>query len=488
MKKLLFLIIIHYLIFIINCSATGIKAYLSYVKFYTPTVGPYLETYISIASNTCHFIKMEDGKFHANITATYIFKKDTVIKNFKKVNLASPVVDDSISLVNNFLDIQRFTLPAGKYVMELTLVDNNSVSGAVRTKQNILIAFPEKNLNISDIQLVESYIPTENQNLLSKSGFDIVPHVLGFYARNQNKLTFYSEIYNADKIFGADKKFFVKYYIESQNTKQPEADLVLMSKLSAQPINVLLKEIDITNLPSGNYNLVIEARDNENKLINSQNLSFQRSKPDLMPKPVDIANIDIENTFAAKFTDPKQLNEYLDCLYPVSTNQESQFAQTLIKTTDIKSKQQFIYNFWLNRDKVDPEKAWLNYLSEVNKADKLYNCRIKKGYQTERGRVFLTYGPPNTVYSNEHEPDAYPYEIWHYYSIKNQSNRKFVFYLRDLVTNCYELLHSDAEGEISNPQWQVVLYGRNTFPGDPDLSKPVKQWGSEVDDFFTAPR
>jgi hypothetical protein len=50
-----------------------------------------------------------------------------------------------------------------------------------------------------------------------------------------------------------------------------------------------------------------------------------------------------------------------------------------------------------------------------------------------------------------------PYEIWHYYKLKNQSNRKFVFANPDLVLNDYALIHSDAIGELSNPNWRSKL-------------------------------
>ena len=51
-----------------------------------------------------------------------------------------------------------------------------------------------------------------------------------------------------------------------------------------------------------------------------------------------------------------------------------------------------------------------------------------------------------------------PYQIWQYYVLKNQRNRKFVFYSPHLSTAEYELLHSDAVGEHYNSNWQSKLY------------------------------
>ncbi len=49
-------------------------------------------------------------------------------------------------------------------------------------------------------------------------------------------------------------------------------------------------------------------------------------------------------------------------------------------------------------------------------------------------------------------PNSYPYEIWEYYHLADgEVDKKFVFYDRELVGNNYELLHSDARGEIQKP-------------------------------------
>lgn len=87
---------------------------------------------------------------------------------------------------------------------------------------------------------------------------------------------------------------------------------------------------------------------------------------------------------------------------------------------------------------------------------KEFSTSIRKGYNTDRGRVYLQYGPPDNRTQMPHEPSAYPYEIWQYYKVKGQSNRRFIFYNPDLVTNDFKLIHSDALGEIMNDQWQLL--------------------------------
>jgi hypothetical protein len=124
----------------------------------------------------------------------------------------------------------------------------------------------------------------------------------------------------------------------------------------------------------------------------------------------------------------------------------------------------------------------------VIKVNKLFGCRVLKGYETDRGRVYLKYGPPNTMMDRLNEMDTYPYTIWHYYRAGKYTNKRFVFYQPDLVTNCFPLLHSEVPGEIKNPQWNQILHSRNT-PMNNAQTAPVNTLGGErALEFYEDPR
>ena len=112
----------------------------------------------------------------------------------------------------------------------------------------------------------------------------------------------------------------------------------------------------------------------------------------------------------------------------------------------------------------------------------------KKGYDTDRGRVYLQYGPPDTREQEYHESTTYPYEMWHYYKITNQSNRKFIFYNTDLVTNDFTLLHSDAQGEPYDSQWEMKLRHRDVQSHDLDHTMNLDGFGNKSDQNFANPR
>ena len=102
-----------------------------------------------------------------------------------------------------------------------------------------------------------------------------------------------------------------------------------------------------------------------------------------------------------------------------------------------------------------------------------YSTPVLYGFETDRGRVYLQYGPPNQLDGNEHDANAYPYEIWQYYKLNSQSNVKFVFCNADLASNDYKLIHSDAHGELNDPRWRFKIY--KTFKDSNGYSNPDQE-------------
>jgi GWxTD domain-containing protein len=168
---------------------------------------------------------------------------------------------------------------------------------------------------------------------------------------------------------------------------------------------------------------------------------------------------------------------------------EKNFIYRQLDATDLQTKQQFFFNFWDTRDHLNPVHAWSDYYELIFIVNSAYSTQIQKGYDTDRGRVYLKYGPPNIITESYNEPSSYPYEIWQYYELAgNQRNKKFVFYTYDLITNNFKLLHSDAIGEVSNYRWQIYLNNRWYDPFDLDASQTPDIWGGKANDYYRNPR
>jgi GWxTD domain-containing protein len=488
MKKTCLILVIA-LSLAVSSSAEKLSALFAYSVFNQPSGSPFIETYLSVTGRTVNFSPNSGGKLQGKIEVQWVLKKDSAIIAFDKYNLLSPELASSSDAKPDFMDQQRIAASEGIYSLELSITDKNSSEQGVSIKQPITVRFAEDRITISDIELVESYRKSDAGGKFSKSGYEVLPFVSSFYHEGIKGISFYAEIYNAKKYLG-EEDFLISYKIFNDGNKSTANDLVFYKKQKAQDVNILLASIPIDNLTSGNYNIGIEVRDKKNQLVAHKSLFFQRSNPLRQPIAVndDYATINTENTFVANYTNVDSLKMYLDCLYPISSVNERNIADNQISIKNVKSMQQFLYYFWSKRDNIAPEQKWYVYKAEVEKTNAAYSTHNKKGYETDRGRVYLQYGPPNSMERDDMSTDSYPYEIWHYYTVGTQSNRKFVFYSRERSSNNYELLHSDVTGEVYMADWQLRLHERTNKYGDLDAEKAPASYGDRSQDSFNNPK
>jgi GWxTD domain-containing protein len=469
-------------------SAKNLQALFSFKTFYSPENGPYIETYLSVNGKSVSYSKNANGMFQGAIEITATYKDADGIRHSDKYNLLSPEVKDTGNLDFSFLDQQRVQLPNGNYVLELVIRDKNTPEKPYNVTQPIKIEYYNNIVAISDIEFLESYTKTVTPTMLSKSGFDLMPFADNFYGTSLKSVKFYAEVYNTDKVMSG-APYLLSYFIETAESKRVIEAMRGFVKQNPEKVNVLLREIPITDLPSGNYNLVLEVRNQQNELIATNTTFFQRSNIVTLPVSGDFQQRDVSNTFASAITNKDSLIEYIHSLTPIANQLEQTFLANQMKLADVNIMQRFFYDFWSKRSPVNPEKAWMDYRIEVMRVNNDFSTRIAKGYTTERGRVYLKYGPPNTITKSYNEPSAYPYEIWHYYKIEQQSNRKFVFYNPDLVTNDFQLIHSDAQGEPSNDRWEMDIYKRDTQSRDYDeKNKGADYFGNKAGENFSNPR
>jgi GWxTD domain-containing protein len=176
-------------------------------------------------------------------------------------------------------------------------------------------------------------------------------------------------------------------------------------------------------------------------------------------------NTDVNSLFDVVFGySEAQLDSFLGPMMYIATGPERDFVNALRSHED---KKRFFWKFWADR-RTNPEgpvgPEWQRFYEGVRFCNTNFGAVTRQGWQTERGRVFLTYGPPNYTETFE---DPLQYHIWSYNSLRSQQNVIFVFYSRDRATNELLLLHSSARGEPFNPQWKQFIDGaRNN--GNPD--------------------
>src|ERR1051326_8265662 len=388
MKKIIFLLL---LFPFVNVHAQ-LNAYYSHCVFNTPDNKPYIETYLTVFGNSVLFKKNSKGEFQGDVEIGILFSQNGVIKVSKKYNLLSPEQKDTINRPN-FIDLQRFSLDTGEYDHEILITDKNLKGKTFSSKKKDKMSLSQKQVNISDIEFLSSFKKSETKNPLTKNGYDIVPYNSDFFPENSNDLFFYAEIYNTKQILGENEKFLTTYYIQKHEDNTLLPKLIVSKREVTNSINIVLSQFNIADLSSGNYDLVIEVKNKNNQVVAFQKAFFYRRNLKANISTSDLSNVVIENTFAVRITGRDTLKEFINSLRPIASISEKAFIDNQLKLADVKLMQQFFYNFWQSRNAMFPEEEWKKYFGTVQAVNKKFGTYVFKGYQTDRGRIYLQYGP-----------------------------------------------------------------------------------------------
>ncbi|MCC7050882.1 MAG: hypothetical protein IT239_03780, partial [Bacteroidia bacterium] len=250
-----------------------------YVSFYNPQQSSYIETYVTFIGNTFNFEKKAKDIYFSKAELTInLYQKDSLITGSKTIISSTPIADTA--KVDNFIDVQRFALANGFYTIEYQVKDAlDKNSKTITVQDTFSIHYTKQEVAFSGIELLEKYTPTVQVNILSKSGYDLVPYVADFYPENFNRLIYYAEIYNTNQRLDSTETLIQKATITSYETGAHLSNYSRFSKHKPKLVIVCLNEFNIAELPTGNYYLLIELINKNNIVLVSQKVFFQRLNP-----------------------------------------------------------------------------------------------------------------------------------------------------------------------------------------------------------------
>lgn len=454
--------------------------------FLSASDSAYVETQFTIGAENLIFIQRTDKKWEASVQVTLLYMKDSIVFKHLKYLLFSEPLNDTTNKKFNLIDLKRVSLTNGDFSVEIYLEDYNNKNATGFLSEGISINFKSDSLSFSDIELVETYSQSNEKSIYTKRGYEIQPYTIQYYPTALPKLTFYAEVYNTDNFFKEDK-FLSSVYIRESLSGKPLEHFIFNTKQSPEPIKILFSSFDITALPTGSYFLTIELRNKWNEHVAEQNLFFIRTNTAIVFNPNQLDSVRVEKDFAAS-SPADSLNFYLQSLSPIAGNNEHNYIDYFKKSKNDTAMRAFLFKFWISRNASDPLTAWKNYKAQIYKAEESFKTQTRHGFETDRGIIYLKYGVPDQMNKNSQEPGTYPYEIWHYYFIPpNQTDKHFVFYNTDLVSNNYKLLHSDVIGEINDPRWRYKLndaFKNKSGIHNTDKTDYPDSFGSHADDFM----
>lgn len=447
-------------------SAKSIQANFQYFTFQNSDGQNYIETYFTFLSTSIQYQKVDDQFYKGTIKVDLSFESadsTTLITDSYIFN--TPLITDTLE-ATYFVDKQVFALNNGNYKLKIQLKDSNSEP--LKTSTSIAMDISNKVLCFSDIVLLSSFEPTVKPNILSKSGYDLLPlqnKGAYFIDDSETKLEFYVEWYNADLDTYTQSQYLLNYFIENEQTNIPITDFNVIKKHEGR--SAFIGGFDISSLASGNYNFVFCLLNKEGRGLVQKKVFFQRKNSSTILKPDDYLSLNFKGSFVDEYNDPKHLAEDISSLFPVATQSERSYAKNQLNKFDLNEMKRFFYGFWFNRKPLAPEEEWQKYYKAVKQVNEAYSTISVKGFATDRGYYFLKYGAPDYIENSIYDNLSLPYQIWHYYKLNKQTNKIFIFAETALGTNEYQLIHSTAQGELYNENWKDIVYRtRHNFSDD----------------------
>jgi GWxTD domain-containing protein len=449
--------------------------------FFNLEKGPYVETCVNIHGKGLRFAKLGMDEYKSEVLITLILKKENEVIDFLKYKLESPVVSDTSQIEFSLMDQKRMLLSEEGLQLEILVEDlHNSKNQQEKT---IALDYSFESLPaFSDLLLIDTFHNVNEQGPFVKNGLRLMPYAINFYPTDRTKLIWYYELYGTELMSksSGEEQFLITGSIRNRNSEEVNPNFWQYYKQTANPVLVSLLEFDITQLPSGNYDLVMELRNSKNEVLLEKRKFFQRLNMRGVESAANIAMMDVDELWVDKY-DQEQLDAFLNYLKPSASPSEQNLIVSIEDLPNTEMKKRFLYNYWLKRSPENSYGKWLEYLGRVKKSNEMFPTISKQGYRTDRGRVMLKYGIPNDIQSQPSEPGAYPYEIWHFYNLEDgQANIQFIFYEPTLISDDYKLLHSNALGELQDPRWKLTVYENVADPSlinDPDATGPEGHFG-----------
>ncbi|SRR6056297_161828 len=394
----------------------------------------------------------------AAVEVTTLFRRDSSIVKFDRYKINFPVKDGQ----TEFLDTRIYRLNPGNYQLEIEFVDHYNKENKYTHTETVEV--PEIDINepgISSIKFLarlETFLGNDIDKPFVTNGVVMEPLPHHFYGPDLNTLSYYLELYRIDRL--KLRNHILQTEIFSLKNGNWEEKLTTYQRLSSlQKTEPIAKRLDISRLPSDTYKIKLSLIDGDKKEWLSQSAIFVQSNP----KMDEVIQEKLLSGEIDNFFDGQDEDELLYALRAVAMKvggKDQQTVNNLIQRKDYASMRDFLFRYWIKEDPIQPELAFKEFMRLIDAIDQKFYSAFRNGFETDRGMIYLRYGPPTRIVTRENDQGAVPYEIWSYdrIHVNNQVDVKFVFYNPNLAGDEFQLLHSNARNEIRNPQWLGEIY------------------------------
>ncbi len=379
---------------------------------FPPRFGFFIINYPSISSDSSRgdlyariryddivFVHTDSGfgahyQFSVNIFADKDLSQLMYTKIFnREINVPAYAETNSTAMFDTLED--QMTLPPGRYYVVLKLYDFNTNHSSTREFEHTFKDFLRDPVDISDVLLYTHVHQTGVPVSRVKSGVDSL--IARFF------------------VTAKDIPANVRLGVTARSAEVPTAMDTTYELRQTRNVQQYRLPIEISGLAPGTYDfrVTVEAKGKRN----SSEATFE-----VLRGKVPLSSA--------------ELNQAITPLIYIATSDELDS----LKEGTFKERQKRFLDFWLSRTDGNKEAAEAmrgEFYRRVDFANEHFNGGPEKGWRSDRGRIYVIYGPPDEVDDHSNNFNSPPYQIWYYYSLRLE----FVF-LDEFGTGNYQLVQS----------------------------------------------
>ena len=335
-----------------------------------------------------------------------------------------------------FLDSATFDLPPGNYDFIVEARDQNAgIMYSLRRNENIP-SYSAPGLQISDPILASSIQRSAVEGQFVRNGYAISPNPDRRFGARSRIMYVYYELYGGTTGVAVRDSFEVVYRILDELGGQVRAFAPEINQRTGS-LTAHVGGLSIAGLSEGNYILFIKVEDRASGLHTST-----KSRFNIVPYIFGVGIPELTE---------EQFRKSLDIISYIGSSRE----QSLLESLDETGRKNFVRRFWSNRDPngAEPGNEFMNeMMNRYDYTNERFSGHIP-GWLTDRGRIYISYGPPRDIQRYVHNPDTKDYEIWAY-AIEGETI--FIF-VDERGFGQYRLVHSNARDEIQNDDWEAFV-------------------------------
>ena len=340
-------------------------------------------------------------------------------------------------------------MPPGKYRLYMSSFDQNAQLLDTIAYSFSTSSFYGDKLTLSDLEICSNIIvnsPRKDSDYY-KNRMEVIPNPSRIFSPLNNPFVYYYiELYNVNTLSERDKAITIQVVIADTDGQ------IRQKKIYRRPTHYesLVERglFDIRKLESGLYALIFAVTDSVG------NYSVYRRETFMVLNPNVVEVVEDEEQLFAKsefFVMPEAMVDQMfkEARY-IATPEEMSIYRTL---THLEGKRRFLFQFWRKRTQKDPD-VKEEYYERVQYANEHFKYGKKQGWESDRGRVYIIYGPPDYIERFPSTPNENPYEIWYYYDLEGGVEFDFVDFSG---FGDYKLVNSTKRGEITDPRWRSYV-------------------------------